>query len=145
RVRQAVRAEAGLIVVLLGVTGFLVNQSPREVETPRAPVASRVSVGLLPEAKVLATVAPARRGPNTVTIQVQDEGGEPLDSFAEPAVSIRAADDSVDLGAQAVIPVAAGTYAIETVLPSSGTWVVQVSLRASEFENPVTTLEITVG
>lgn len=68
-----------------------------------------------------------------MTIQVQDGGGEPLDSFAEPAVSIRAADDSVDLGAQAVIPVAAGTYAIETVLPSSGTLVVQVSLRASEF------------
>ena len=144
RVRQTVRAEAGLLVVLLGVTGFLVNQSPREIAPVRTPVDSRVSVGLLPEAKVLATLAPGLRGPNTLTIQVQDEAGEPLDSFAEPSISIRAADDSVDLGPQAVVPAAAGTYTSEIVLPTPGTWLVQVSLRTSEFDNPVTTVEITV-
>lgn len=144
RVRRVVRVEAGMLVVLLGVTGFLTNQSPRAVESARAPVPSRVSVGLFPEAKVLATVSPGRRGPNTVTIQVQDDAGEPLDAFAEPSISIRSADDSVDLGPQAVTPAAAGTYTAEVVLPTAGTWVIQVSLRISEFDNPVTSVEITV-
>ena len=144
RVRDAVRVEAALLVVLLGVTGFLVNQSPREVAPVREPVESRVSVGLLPEAKVLATLAPGLRGTNTLAIQVQDEAGEPLDSFAEPSISIRAADESVDLGSQAVVPAAAGTYTSKVVLPTPGLWLVQVSLRFSEFDNPVTTVEITV-
>jgi copper transport protein len=38
----------------------------------------------------------------------------------------------------------AGTYAAEAVIPSPGEWRVQVSLRASEFENPVVTLAFEV-
>ena len=33
-----------------------------------------------------------------------------------------------------------GTYRAEVVLPPSGTWRVQVSLRVGEFENPVASL-----
>ncbi|WP_134764921.1 copper resistance protein CopC [Nocardioides sp. 1609] len=145
RVGGAVRVETALIVVLLGVTGFLTNQSPREDAPTRAPVASRVEVGVLADAKVLATMVPGTRGPNTVTVQVQDQAGDPVDGFAEPSVAIRSADGSVDLGEQPVLPVAAGTYVVETVVPSAGTWEVQVSLRASEFENPVTTVTFEVG
>ncbi|MEO9325597.1 copper resistance protein CopC [Nocardioides sp. C4-1] len=147
-VRGAVRAEGALLVFLLGVTGFLTNQSPREAAVDRAPEASRVEVGVLVDdagpagepAKVLATLSPQTTGPNTVLVQVQDQAGEPLDAFAEPVVSIAAADDSVDLGEQPVVPAGAGTFRVETVIPASGTWEVQVSLRASEFDNPVTTM-----
>lgn len=148
RVRDAVRVEAVLLVVLLGVTGFLTNESPREDETTRAPVASRVEVGVLAEddgTKVLATMAPRTRGPNTIVVQVQDQAGEPLDGFTEPTVSVTSADGSVDLGLQAVVPTAAGTYSVETVIPAPGSWVVQVSLRASEFDNPVTTVTFEVS
>ncbi|MDO9455883.1 copper resistance protein CopC [Nocardioides sp.] len=148
RVRDVVRVEAGLLVVLLGVTGFLTNQSPREGPSNRAPVASRVEVGVLAEdagTKVLATMAPRTRGPNTITVQVQDQAGEPLDGFAEPTVSVASADGSVDLGSQPVVPTDAGTYVVETVIPAPGTWEVQVSLRASEFDNPVTTVSFEVS
>ncbi|MFB9313514.1 copper resistance protein CopC [Nocardioides plantarum] len=147
RVRTVVRVEAGLLVVLLGVTGFLTNQSPREAPPDRAPVASRVSVGVLEEdsgMKVLATMTPRTTGPNTITVQVQDQSGEPLTAYAEPSVSVSSADGSVDLGQQPVVPAAAGTYVVETVVPTPGTWVVQVSLRTSEFDNPVTTVEFEV-
>ncbi len=143
-VRTAVRVEAVLIVGVLGLTGFLVNQSPREnLAEARPPVPSRVSVGVLPDAKVLATLAPGRRGPNTVTVQVQDETGEPLDGFAAPTLSVRGGD--VDLGAVPVVPVAAGTYQADVVFPAAGTWELQVSLKASEFDNPVTTVEVEVS
>lgn len=147
RVRDAVRVEAVLLVVLLGVTGFLTNQSPREAPTDRAPVASRVAVGVLEQetgTKALATMSPRTTGPNTVTVQLQDQTGEPFTGFAEPTVTVRSADDTVDLGEQPVVPTDAGTYVVETVIPSPGTWVVQVSLRTSEFDNPVTTIEFEV-
>ena len=143
-VRNAVRIEAVLIVGVLGLTGFLVNQSPNEdPAASRRPVPSRVSVGVVPDAKVLATLAPGRRGPNTVTVQVQDETGEPLDGFAAPTLAVRS--DDVDLGAVPVVPVAAGTYQAQVVFPAPGTWELQVSLKESEFENPVTTVEVEVS
>ena len=40
--------------------------------------------------------------------------------------------------------VTVGSYTAEVVLPSAGTWRLQISLRTSEFDNPVTTLEFTV-
>lgn len=153
RVATVVRVEAGLLVVLLGVTGFLVNQSPRDDTTAtRAPVASRVETGVVDDdLKVLATATPGTRGPNTVTIQVQDGTGEPVEGYAAPTLVVRsatvAADPEgvgLDLGAVELVPVAAGTYAAEVVLPTPGTWVLQVSLRRSEFDNPVTPVEVEI-
>ena len=82
-------------------------------------------------------------GANTVTVQIQDQAGDPVDTFAAPEVSL--ASDEVDLGVVPVTPVGAGTYAAEAVIPSAGTWRVQVSLKASEFDNPVVTLTFEVG
>lgn len=141
-VRRTVLAEAGLLVVLLGVTGFLVNTSPREEASVPAPAGGRVVSGSLGELTVLATATPGARGRNTLTVQVQDAAGEPLDGFAAPEVSVRSGE--VDLGQVAVVPTAAGTYAAEVVFPSAGTWEVQVSLRETEFDNPVTTLSVDV-
>jgi copper transport protein len=41
-------------------------------------------------------------------------------------------------------PVGAGTYRGEVVVPRPGEWEVQVSIRLSRFENPVTTVTLTV-
>ncbi len=37
-----------------------------------------------------------------------------------------------------------GVYAGDVVLPTGGEWEVQVSLRTTEFDNPVRTLELVV-
>lgn len=144
-VRRTVLAEAGLLVALLAVTGFLVNVSPRgDGPAAAATAPSRVVTGRLEELRALATLSPGTRGPNTLTLQLQDLAGEPLDGFAAPEVSVRSAASDVDLGRVPVVPTAAGTYAAEVVFPTSGTWEVQVSLRESEFANPVTTLSVEV-
>ncbi len=51
---------------------------------------------------------------------------------------------SVDLGVVPSRSVAPGSYAADVVLPTAGTWTVQVSLRLDEFTNPVAELEIDV-
>jgi copper transport protein len=142
-VRTTVLAEAGLLVVLLMVTGFLVNQSPREEAAAAAPAPSRVVTGSLGEVRVLATLDPGTRGPNTLTLQLQDLTGEPLDGFAAPEVAVRS--ERVDLGLVPVLPTASGTYVADVVFPASGAWEVQVSLRENEFGNPVTTLRLQVS
>jgi copper transport protein len=142
-VRSTTLAEAGLLAAVLLVTGFLVNQSPREEASAAAPAPSRVSTGTLGELKVLATVSPGSRGRNTLMVQVQDLTGEPLDGYAAPELSVRSSE--VDLGQVVAVPIAAGTYAAEVVFPSAGTWEMQVSLRASEFDNPVTTVTVEIS
>ena len=144
RVARAVRAEAVLLVALLGVTGFLVNLSPRADAESRAAVGSRVEAGPLGESRVLATLVPGRQGPNTLTLQVQTADGEPVDGFSAPVVAVRSDGAAVDLGVQPVTPTDVGTYAVDVVLPAPGTWSVQVSLRAGEFDNPVTTIDFEV-
>jgi copper transport protein len=141
--RRTVVAEATLLLAVVGVTGFLVNQSPREQPAAATPAPGRVESVLVGDYKVLGTLTPGTRGRNTVTIQIQDLASEPVDTFATPAVSLSSSE--VSLGAVPVTPVGAGTYAAHVVIPSAGTWKVQVSLKATKFENPVVTLSFDVG
>ncbi len=142
-VRRSVRAEALLLVALLGVSGFLVNQSPRPapVEVP----AGRTGVqdGALSDLEVLVLMTPRRQGPNTLLIQLQDESGEPVVTRSEPRVQLRSGD--LDLGSVPVTSADAGTWAADVLLPRAGVWEVEVGLRVSRFENPVTTVRFEVA
>lgn len=142
-VGRTVLAEACLLLAVVAVTGFLVNQPPREQPSTPAPAPGRVESALVGDYRVLATLTPGTRGRNTVTVQIQDQASEPVDVFAAPTVSL--ASDDVDLGEVAVTPVGAGTYAARVVIPAAGEWRVQVSLKATKFDNPVVTLRFDVG
>jgi copper transport protein len=135
--------EASVIVVLLGVTGFLVNQPPRpapaDVPPGEAGVESRTVVGDL---EVSAGLTPRRQGENTLVVQVQDSAGDPVALRHEPVVEVRSAD--LDLGEVALAGTRTGTWSGEVVLPRPGRWEVQVALRLSRFESPVTTLPFDV-
>lgn len=141
-VRRAVRVEAVLVGAVLAVTGFLTNQSPRDEPTGAAPAAGRVDSARVGDFQALITLDPGTRGANTLAVQIQDAAGEPVDVFAAPEVSISSA--TVDLGRLALEPVGAGTYTASVVFPSSGAWEAQVSLRESEFTNPVAVVELDV-
>jgi copper transport protein len=142
--RRAVGAEAALLVVLLGVTGFLVQQPPTGAGPPAAaPGGTGVATGSAADWRVLAVLDAGGGRSRELTVQLQDETGEPIDLQGEPEVSLSSAD--VDLGQVPVEPVAAGTYRAEVVFPSPGTWEVQVSLPVDRFTNPVTTVELEVG
>jgi copper transport protein len=141
-VTRTVRVEAVLLVVLLGVTGFLVNQSPRPAPVTAASGAAGVGSATLGDLRVLATLDPRRTGRTTLLVQVQDSAGEPYDPPTRPVVSLRTA--GLDLGEVTVRPVGTGSYRGEVVVPLGGEWEVQVSIALSRFDNPVTTVRLTV-
>ncbi|WP_183101515.1 copper resistance CopC/CopD family protein, partial [Nocardioides pelophilus] len=142
-VRRVVAIEALLLVGLLGVTGFLVEQPPRAVaaSTPAAPPTNvaRVVVGDL---QVLAVLDATEGRQRQLLVQVQDLAGEPVDLHARPDVSLRGPD--LDLGAVSVTPTGVGTFVAPVTFPTPGEWEVQVSLRVDEFDNPVTSLTVQV-
>ena len=142
-IRRAIAAEASVLVAVLLVTGFLVNQPPRQAPAVVTSVRTGVVTGDLGEdLRVLGTMSPRALGTNTVTIQLQDLTGEPVEPARPPTVRVRSG--AVDLGNVALTSSDAGTYRAEVVLPTDGTWRVQVSLRIDEFENPVASLSFRV-
>ena len=141
-VTRTVRVEAVLLVVLLGVTSVLVNQSPRPAPVSAPSGTTGVGSATLGDLQVLAVLDPRRTGSNTLLVQVQDAAGEPYDPPSNPVVELRTA--GLDLGDVTMRPVGAGTYRGEVVLPRAGEWEVQVGIALSRFDNPVTTLTLSV-
>lgn len=141
-VRRVVLLEGTLLVALLGVTGFLVEQPPRAEPAAATAPASTVAKAVVDDLQVLATLDAGEGRQRQLVVQVQDLGGEPVDLHTRPDVVLRSAD--VDLGAVPVAPTGAGTFVADISFPTAGEWEVQVSLRIDEFENPVTTLSVEV-
>jgi copper transport protein len=141
--RGAVRTEAGLLVVVLLLTGFLVNLVPRQAPSLAAAAERTTVTAVADGVKVVAHIGPGRVGRNTVHVQVQDLAGEPVEPYATPTVAL--GRDGVDLGTRPLRNVDSGTYASEVVVPQPGTWQVRVSVRTSEFDNPVLTLDLEVS
>ncbi|MFC7025400.1 CopD family protein, partial [Promicromonospora thailandica] len=137
-------AEAAVLVAVLGVTGFLVDRSPEEDRT----VAGQPSAAAVTEAVrldgVTAAVSldPPAVGPATVTVTMTDAAGEPFEGYAAPEVGLTSGD--VDLGLVPLGSRAPGVYAGEVVLPTTGDWAARVSLRTTEFDNPVQTVTFRV-
>jgi copper transport protein len=141
-VRRAVQAEAGLIVAVLLVTGFLVDRSP-VVNQDVAAGGTGTQSALIGDYRVFATLAPSTVGSNRLRVQIQDLGGEPVERTTWPTVSVRSA--GLDLGARSLVSDDVGTRETTVILPKPGRWEVQVSLRIDEFTNPVITLPFTVS
>lgn len=149
---RTVLAEAGVLVAVLLVTGFLVDRSPE----PEAGVAAAGAAGAsegeaagrgagtvqLDEISAEVTVDPLAVGPTTVTITMTDADGNPVEGYAAPRISLSTTD--LDLGDVELRNLGPGTYAGDVVLPTGGEWEAQVSLRTTEFDNPVRTLRLDV-
>ena len=138
-------AEAGVLVVVLLVTGFLVDRSP---EPDVAVAASATDAGRAEETvrldaiSAVVTLDPASVGPATVTIEMTDDAGRPAEGHEAPRISLSTTD--VELGAVALTNLGPGTYAGDVVIPTAGEWQAQVSLRTTEFDNPVRTVRFQV-
>ncbi|MFJ3405635.1 FixH family protein [Promicromonospora sp. NPDC090134] len=138
-------AEAAVLVVVLVVTGFLVDRSPEsgttvtagEVRGPTAEESVR-----LDDISARITLAPLAVGPATLTIEMTDAAGEPVEGYEAPRMSL--ASEEVELGEVTLSSLGPGVYAGDLVLPTTGRWEVQVSLRTTEFDNPVRTVTFVV-
>ena len=138
-------AEAGVLVVVLLVTGFLVDRSPEVDVAGTASTAARETARQavqLDDISAEITLEPLGVGPATVTITMTDDSGAPAEGYEAPRLSLSTTD--VDLGAVAVRNLGPGVYAGDVVLPTTGEWKVQVSLRTTEFDNPVRTVSFEV-
>lgn len=134
--------EAGLVVVLLLVTGVLVDKSPEAEAARQAAADTGPHVAEFGDLDVVAAISPHTPGPNTVTIQVRNFAGVATDALEPPRA--RLSSTGVDLGPLTLTRVAIATYTADVVLPEAGTWELQISLRTGEFETPVETLEFPV-
>ncbi|GIF64091.1 copper-binding protein [Asanoa ishikariensis] len=144
--RPVVRAtaiEGAILVVALLITGFLVDTSPEGGAAPASASSVDTRTTKLGDIAVRATLAPLARGANTVTLRLSNAAGEPTDGIAPPVVRLSA--DQTTLGAVPLTQVSPGFYTAKVTLPVPGTWRMQVSLRVSEFTNPVSELEFTVA
>lgn len=142
RVRRTVSVEAVLLVAVLGVTGFLVEQPPGGESTAPVGASTGVVRGSADDVRVLAVLDEATGRRRQLTVQLQDETGEPVDLYQAPAVAL--SSDRVDLGEVPVVPVGAGTYTADVVFPHTGTWELRVSVRIDEFTTPVTSVDLEV-
>ncbi|WP_340537321.1 copper resistance CopC/CopD family protein [Nocardioides sp. GXZ039] len=143
---KATGAEVAMLVVVLLITGFLVDKSPA-VDAPLTPSGSEfapreIKTASLGEREVRASMSPQTTGKNTLTIELVTASGVPVEGVEAPVVSLRS--DDVDLGALPLTFQSTGSYTSEAVIPTSGAWTLQVSLRISEFENPIATIEFDV-
>ncbi|WP_275001471.1 CopD family protein [Promicromonospora iranensis] len=142
---RTVLAEAGVLVLVLGVTGFLVDRSPETdagataVEGAGESVQEPVQLG-----HISAEIAldPPAVGPATLTITMTDAAGEVAEGYEAPRLSLKS--DDVDLGEVRLASLGPGVYAGDVVLPTGGEWEAQVSLRTTEFDNPVRTVTFRV-
>lgn len=147
--RPVVRAtaiEGAILAVAVLVTGFLVDTSP-EVDSQPASVSTEANPDThettLGDITVRASLAPLTRGANTITLRLSTAAGEPAEGVAPPVV--RLSSDGASLGAVPLTQVSAGFYSAQVMLPVAGTWRMQVSLRVTQFANPVAELEFVVN
>lgn len=140
--RRALVAEASVLVVVLAITGFLVDRSPQAEVSAVSRERNGVQTATLGDVALLARLAPLTPGPNALTLELTDSAGAPFEGFEAPRA--RLASDDVDLGPVELTNDGPGSYTADVVVPSPGTWRLQVSLRTSEFDNPVTTVEFPV-
>ncbi|GAA1386936.1 copper resistance CopC/CopD family protein [Catellatospora chokoriensis] len=147
--RPVVRAtaiEGAVLAVALLITGFLVDTSPEGGTRPASasvqanPDTHETTLG---DIKVRASLTPLTRGPNTLTLRLSTPPGEPTEGVAPPVV--RLSSDGATLGDIPLTQVSAGFYTAQVMLPVAGTWRMQVSLRVSQFANPVGELEFVVA
>lgn len=138
-------AEAGVLVVVLLVTGFLVDRSPESDTVAASVEESAATAGedvVLGQISARISLDPPAVGPATLTITMTDALGEPAEGYEAPRLSLKSGE--VDLGEVQVASLGPGVYAGEVVLPTGGEWEVQVSLRTTEFDNPVRTVTFRV-
>ncbi|TQL67890.1 copper transport protein [Nocardioides albertanoniae] len=146
--RRAVMMEAGVLVVVLAVTGFLVDKPPQAGEGSTGAGSTAVAQSTTRAAelgddhRVYATLTPGGPGPNVLRLQIQDAAGEPVEASAIPTAKLRSGD--VDLGDQPLTSVDAGTWEAKVVLPKPGTWEATIGLRLDEFESPLGLVKFSV-
>ncbi|MET4224977.1 copper resistance CopC/CopD family protein [Oerskovia enterophila] len=147
RLRRTVATEAVLLVVLLGVTGVLVSQSPVPASATLPESAAPRSQEFdepLGTGSLQARVTPGALGINSLELTLLDADGAPLEPVALPEVRTTQAELGIGPFTPTLTRTGPGTYLASIDLPLAGTWDVAVSVRTSTYDNPVVSLPVEV-
>lgn len=142
--RRTVGIEAGGLVVILALTGFLVEQNPRVETTTEAPGAVAADGDLGTDGRVELSIAPGVRGENTLELHLTDPAGAPLIPHHPPTVRLTHPDAELGPFEHAVAETGPGSYETTVDLPLTGAWVAEVVVRTSEFDEPIARLPVDV-
>ncbi|TCO46637.1 copper resistance CopC/CopD family protein [Actinocrispum wychmicini] len=138
RLRRSVWSEAGIAVVVLGLTAALVATPPAELYSNQAEAAvvsgPFLSALALPGGDVQVWVSPASPGDNEIVVNVRDERGINRDV---PEVSVTLTLPSGGIGPLPVplSKTGRGQYvAARFTVPSRGTWRLSVRVRTTDLD-----------
>jgi copper transport protein len=143
---RTIKAEAGVLLVVLLLTGLLVDRTPDQP----APVAGGLDTSLpvsrdarLGPIGLRATLSSQATGVNTVTVELLDPAGAPTEGVEPPLAAIRS--EQVDLGPIDLESTGPGTYEGTVTLPTPGTWDLTVSVQISDDQLPEQAPQATIG
>ncbi|WP_434739603.1 FixH family protein [Micromonospora sp. SH-82] len=148
--RRSVRFEAGLLVAVVAATGFLVTQSPVVEPTKRPGASAPAETGPLSvevplgQGRILARLTPGRTGVNAMELELLDAAGQPVVPVAEPRLTVTLPAMEVGPLERSLANTGPGRYEASIDLPLAGSWVVQVSVRTSKYDNPVARFEVEI-
>lgn len=147
--RKTVLGEAALLIVILGVTGFLVLQNPNlpsAAATDSAPAslpfAETVALG---DGELYVRISPADVGDNDVIVAVMDADDELIELVDNPEVQLTLASQGLGPLKTTLEPTEdPGHYAGTINVPVDGGWTVDIVTRLTKYEEPITSFEITI-
>ncbi|MEX1177352.1 MAG: copper resistance protein CopC [Nitriliruptor sp.] len=144
RLTRTVQLEAGLLVLVLGLTGFLVTIQPA-AEAAGLSGPATIDAPLTDDIDLSVTIDPSEVGPNAVHVYAFDATGQLTDEL-DP-LRLEFTQTAEDIGPFVVEPFVAGpghwTATIDD-LRFVGTWEVRVVAGIGRFDEAETTLEFEV-
>jgi copper transport protein len=139
--RRTLAAEAALLLVVVGVTAFLVDVTPAR-SAVAAPFAASAELG---DGRVDIDVDPTRAGRTTIHVYAYDEGGRLLD--VPEGVELVFALPSSDISGLERVPEPTGTGHWTLVgddLSIGGTWTIDVVARVSLYDELTATFTVPI-
>ncbi len=140
RLRRSVLVEAGIALVVLGVTSILVSTTP--ADESYFPIVDQ-TVSVTAGVNVDVVVAPARAGLDDLHLSYTDAGGKPLDVVAASGRFTLPGQDNV-VPVQ-LVRTSRGHYDLSRVeLSSTGSWTLAINTQTSDIDSTTTLLTIRI-
>jgi copper transport protein len=141
---RTVRAEALLLVVIVGLTAILVNTPPARyaatAKSGRVDIVQRVETG-----QVALAVDPAVVGSNRVEVRYTDGTGQTINVANSMSIEFSQPSAGVAPITRQVLASEPGVFVIEgNELSVSGTWTITVAVRTGDFSEQRTSFEVPV-
>lgn len=136
--------ESLILVLVLGVTGFLTNASPRGHDSGSGSTQqpTQLTLELSGARSALLDYEPTS---GTLTLQLFDEEGAPLAAAEPPGVSAELPELGLGPLPQQLEETAPGVYSAQLDLPLAGVWRLQISVVFSVLDQSVTVAEIPIA